>query len=102
MNVKRFLGNAIRQKLLKRWREENVFVENDSHLHSRGENSHFRVVVVSDEFLGKGPVERRREVFKCLDEFWKIGVHSISVSAFTLEEFQGKIPGPTGCINKKQ
>ena len=100
MKLARFLSNSIKERLQGKWKDAQVQVFDDSHLHSRGANSHFRVLMVCDEFAGKGPVDRRKEVYKALNEFWGLGVHSISVSTFTAEEFDGKVPGTVGCVNR--
>ena len=100
MKLARFLTTLIKDRLQTKWLDATVQVFDDSHLHSRGANSHFRVLVVCDQFEGKGPVDRRKEVFKALNEFWNQGVHSISVSTFTVKEFDGNVPGTVGCVNK--
>src|SRR5574343_592790 len=100
MKLARFLSNSIKDKLLTQWNQANVQVFDDSHLHSRGNNTHFRVIIVSDHFEGKGPVLRTKEVYKALNELWDQGVHSISVTTFTEKEFNGNAPKPILCVNK--
>jgi BolA family transcriptional regulator, general stress-responsive regulator len=99
--IRRYLSNQIQQKLLASFTGNNVEVINESHLHSRGDNTHFKVIVVSQDFAGKTPVQRQRLVNKSLQEFWDLGVHSVSIHAFTHDEPFEKVPKSPHCKNKK-
>ena len=98
--IKRFLSNLIKNKLLQSFETDMVEVINESQLHSKGLNTHFKVVVVSDEFVNKGLVVRQRMVNKALNEFWDQGVHSISIHAKTMEEAKEKVLKSPFCMNK--
>jgi BolA protein len=97
--LKRFIGNLIKEKLTNKFPTGIIEVLNESKFHSKGENSHFKVVVTSDCFKGKSPLERRREVLKELQVFWDQGVHSISVFTYTIDESPSKIPASPRCVN---
>lgn len=72
---------------------------NDSHKHShhaamRGSSniaeSHFRLVIVSEEFKNKTQPARHRMVYSLLDEELKRpnGIHALQLSTKTPEEYQ--------------
>ena len=63
-----------------------LVVTNDSWMHKKGTETHFRVDIVSDAFRGMSDFERQAQVHKELSEVWKEGVYGLSVSAKTPEE----------------
>lgn len=99
--IKRFVSNQIKSLLMQRFGDK-VEVVNESHLHSRGKDSHFKVVVGSDEFEGKSLVQRQRIVNKSLEKVWENGVHSISIHASTEAEFTGVAGKTPGCMQKNK
>lgn len=64
-------------------------IENESHKHSvkPGSETHFKVVVVSDAFAGKGAVERHRAVHGALEAELRSGLHALAIKAKTPEEW---------------
>lgn len=72
-------------------------VIDESHLHAGhsgarpGGESHFRIVVVSDQFDGVGRVQRQQQVYGTLDEVIKGGVHALSMVTSTPAEYQDQI-----------
>jgi BolA protein len=65
-----------------------VLVVDESHLHAghagaRGGAGHFRVVVVSGRFDGKGPVERQRLVYAALADQMGTEIHALSMRTLT-------------------
>ena len=60
----------------------------DSHLHSRGQESHFRLLIVSPCFKALKPVQRQQQVLKALADEFKAGLHSLSQKALSPEEWQ--------------
>ncbi len=40
---------------------KHLNVINESHMHSRGEESHFKVIVVSEQFIGQRLLQRHRK-----------------------------------------
>lgn len=47
----------------------------------------FRVLIVSDAFKGKLPVQRHRMVYALLDEEFKQGLHAINIVTKTGAEY---------------
>lgn len=54
--------------------------------HDESGQTHFRLNVRSPHFSGKNRVERQRIVYTVLDEVFKSGLHSLTVTALSPEE----------------
>ncbi|PLY15397.1 MAG: BolA family transcriptional regulator [Sedimenticola sp.] len=67
-------------------------VINESHMHNvpEGSESHFKVVIVSNNFEGKGLVARHREVNKLLADHFQQGLHALALHTMTPEEWFAK------------
>lgn len=81
-------------------------VLNESHMHNvpPGSESHFKLVVVSDEFSGKNLVARHRTINKLLAEQLQGGVHALSMHTYTPEEWSergGEVPSSPPCLGGK-
>ncbi len=82
----------IREKLEKELAPASLDVIDESHHHAghgghhEDGESHFRVDIVSDAFVGKGRVERHRLVNSALAEELAGGVHALAISARTPDE----------------
>ena len=65
-------------------------IENESNAHNvpKGSETHFRVVIVSPQFVGQSRLERGRRIHQCLDQELKSGVHALSLKTLTPEEWQ--------------
>ena len=60
---------TIEKKVKTAFRTENVFVQNESHLHSGpATESHFNLTIVSDYFSNLTRVKRHQAVYKLLSE----------------------------------
>ena len=75
----------ITSKLSLQFRPSHLDIVNESYKHSvpKGSESHFKVVIVSDQFEGKSLVERHRMVNHCLGEELKQSIHALSIQAKT-------------------
>lgn len=67
-------------------------VQNESHMHSvpPGSESHFKVIVVSALFEGKGPVDRQRLVYGALAAELAGGVHALTMRALTPAQWEAQ------------
>jgi BolA protein len=63
-------------------------VVNESKLHRRGTDTHFKITVVSDKFTGLTQVQRQRLVYQALTEVWESELHSLTLTTRTLEEWE--------------
>ncbi len=89
--------DSIREKLSKAFMPCDLIIENESakhaghagardHLgHATGE-THFRVVVVSEQFEGKSAVNRHREINAVLRDELAGPVHALAIKALTPAE----------------
>jgi BolA protein len=87
----------IQTKLMQKFQPLHLDVINESHMHSVPPHSetHFRVVVVSQQFVGLTRVERQRLVNSALADELKTGVHALGQQTLTPEEWkvqQNKAP----------
>jgi len=67
-------------------------VDNESHMHNvpEGSESHFRVVVVSDEFCDKPLLKRHREVNAILQEELAGSIHALALHTYTVQEWRDR------------
>jgi len=67
-------------------------LSNESHMHNvpAGSESHFRLVVVSDDFDSKNLVARHRVVNKLLKSELEGSVHALALHTYTTEEWQAR------------
>jgi BolA protein len=82
------IEQAIREKLMVALRPVRLDVINESELHAGHRSSpgtgesHFRVLVVSEELRGKSRVERHRLINDALTAELKGGVHALAIKAY--------------------
>ena len=86
------IGAAIERKLGDRFAPAHLEVINQSHMHSVPKNSetHFKVVVVSDQFSGQGLVHRHRAINQTLADELAAGVHALSIEALTPAQWEAR------------
>jgi len=70
---------------------ETIQVEDEGHHHVGHEGAkdgrgHFRVLIVSDHFRGKSPIQRHRMVYRAMDELMQTDIHALAIDAYTPEE----------------
>jgi BolA protein len=83
------LESSIRSKLQVAFNPTYLELENESHKHSRGgEETHFRIIVVSEKFAGLSRVDRQRQVANLFDEERSLGLHALSQRTFTPQEWE--------------
>ena len=79
----------IENRLSKSFKSDYIEVINESFMHQvdKGAESHFKVVIVSEIFVGKALVERHRLVQSVLSEEIK-KIHALSLIIKTPQEWQ--------------
>ncbi len=67
-------------------------VENESHMHNVPADSetHFRVVLVSEDFENKNLLTRHRQINKLLAEELNAGVHALALHTFNPQEWKDR------------
>jgi BolA protein len=97
----------ITQKLTDAFSPEHLEVVNESHMHNvpEGSESHFKVLIVCDEFEDKMLIARHRLVNKVLDMELKKdksegGIHALALHTMTMDEWfkKGKAPESPECL----
>tara|TARA_R110001583_G_scaffold23141_2_gene85940 strand:+ start:2570 stop:2875 length:306 start_codon:yes stop_codon:yes gene_type:complete len=95
------MQTIIEQKLKQGLDIRHLIIENESHLHSGpATDSHFKVAVVSDDFVGKRSVARHQMVYGLLAEEMAGAIHALVIHPYTLEEWQqrnGDLPVSAPC-----
>ena len=82
------IEQAIREKLMVALRPTRLDVINESELHAGHRNSpgtgesHFRVLVISEELRGKSRIQRHRMINEALAAELKGGVHALAIKAY--------------------
>jgi len=57
------------------------------HMGARPEGeSHFRLLIVTDMFNGRGRLERQRMIYQALGDLMTTDIHALSIKALTPEE----------------
>ncbi|MDN7126793.1 BolA/IbaG family iron-sulfur metabolism protein [Pseudidiomarina sp. 1APR75-33.1] len=75
-------------------------VTNESHLHGTPTNdSHFKVVIVSDAFSGQRLLQRHRTINKLLSAALAGPVHALALHTYTSAEWENlrQVPGSPAC-----
>lgn len=92
----------IEAKLKAAFEPTHLDVVDESYRHNVpvGLESHFKVVLVSDRFIGERLLTRHRSIYGVLSEELADGVHALALHTFTLKEWerqQDKIPTSPRC-----
>ena len=93
MCSKMSMAEIIERKLQDDLMPVELEVVDESHKHAGHEGvkgydgaTHFKVKIISDNFIGKSLLERHRLVYKVLDEEIKTSIHALAINAMTREE----------------
>jgi BolA protein len=97
------IQTRIQEKIVQALHPVHLEVLNESHKHSvpKGSETHFKVVIVSQEFEGKNLVTRHRLLNALLAHDLKNGIHALSLHTFTPQEWVdkgGKISVSPPCL----
>lgn len=86
------VAQAIERKIRDAMPVVHVTVENESHRHNVPANSetHFKLTVVSESFVGKMPVRRHQAIYAVLSEELAGPVHALALHLFTPEEWNAR------------
>ncbi|WP_068828449.1 BolA family protein [Pseudomonas sp. BMS12] len=77
---------------------EYLDVLDESHMHSRGQETHYKAVIVSPAFVGLNAVKRHQKVYATLGELMQ-QFHALALHTYTPEEWaqQGGAPDSPTC-----
>ena len=68
-------------------------VEDESHMHSRGLETHYKAVVVSAAFDGKRALQRHQAVYRALGLQMQ-QIHALALHTFTPDEWAAEVQVP--------
>lgn len=73
---------------------------NESHQHAHGaSDSHYKLILVSDEFKGMRTVARHQKIYHLLADELKTAVHALSLHLYSEEEWQNtQVPKSPNCM----
>ncbi|MDO4896006.1 MAG: BolA family protein [Moraxella sp.] len=78
----------------------HLTLDNESQMHAGyydGKESHFKLVIVSDEFVGKRLTARHQAVYAIARPFLMTnggGIHALAIHAYTPDEWQALVSAP--------
>lgn len=78
-----------------------VINESDNHNVPAGSESHFKVVLVSNDFEGQNLIARHRSINKILEEELKNKIHALALHTYTESEWRernGDAPMSPPCL----
>lgn len=84
------LQDVIESKLQQQFTPDFLSVINESYMHNvpAGSESHFKVIIVSDQFANQRLISRHRSVNQLLSEELANHIHALSIHTYTLDEWQ--------------
>ena len=91
------------EKLLKdAFQPSFLQVENESYMHRvpEGAETHFKVVLVSEQFANVSPVKRHQQVYRVMAQELQNSVHALALHTFTQSEWEiraGKVTASPAC-----
>jgi stress-induced morphogen len=90
------IENLILTKLSEGFAPVHLEVLNESYMHAVPADSetHFKVVLAADAFVGKRQVQRHQAVYACLADELKNGVHALALHTFSPDEWQASVAVP--------
>ncbi len=96
------MPETISRKIESGFEPAHLEVINESHMHNvpPGSESHFKLVIVSDRFLGEGRVKRHQAVNRTLADELTGGIHALSLLTLTPDEWRardGHVPDSPDC-----
>ncbi len=96
-------ADRIKQQLIETFLPVHIEVIDESHSHNvpAGSESHYKVTLVSERFLGKPLIKRHREVNAALKQEMDNGMHALALHTLSPEEWfarGGEIPDSPPCL----
>ena len=88
MSMQQNIENKIKASLA----PKHLEVVNESHMHNvpPGSESHFKVIIVSDAFVGQSLVKRHQSMNTVLAQELKNDIHALSLHTLTADEWDRK------------
>lgn len=89
------IQDRIKEKLLQAFEPLHLEVVNESYMHNvpAGSESHFKVVIVSEQFEGQRLIGRHRAVNAVLADELAKDIHALAMHTYTDSEWQNLFDG---------
>lgn len=94
------IENSLLKKVEENFKVFHMALENESHMHSAGlpethfsrgtRETHFKLLLVSDDFLGASRIERQQKINALVEAERKLGLHALTMRLMTVKEFNEK------------
>lgn len=90
--------DSIEQALRSALQPQHLQVLDESHMHSRGQETHYKAVIVSEQFGGLNAVKRHQKAYAAMGDLMQ-QVHALALHTYTPEEWaeQGVAPASPVC-----
>jgi len=77
---------------------EHLDLTDESHMHSRGLETHYKAVIVSSAFIGQRPLQRHQQVYRTLGGLMS-KIHALALHTYTPDEWDnaGQAPDSPRC-----
>ncbi len=97
------IEKIVTDKLAGQFKAEVLQVTNESYMHSvpAGSETHFKVVLVTDQFIGKRQVQRHQAIYGVLTEELAGPIHALALHTFSPGEWadsQERAPDSPQCL----
>lgn len=86
------MADRIQQALLT-LAPDHLSIDDESHMHSRGLQTHYKAVIVSEQFAGLRPVQRHQRVYATLGELMA-QFHALALHTYTPAEWATRDAAP--------
>jgi|TARA_B100001540_G_C15804449_1_gene641381 BolA protein len=98
------IENTIKNILIDNFDPSLLSVTNESFMHNvpDGSESHFKVVIVTDNFKDLNELQRHKAIYKALQDPMK-SIHALSIYAFSEKQYQKnpQVIDSPNCAKKK-
>ena len=85
------IRQTIEAKLYQAFSPSHLDVQNESYRHNvpAGAESHFKVIIVSEQFTDQRFLARHRSIYSVLGDELAAGVHALALHTYTPKEWAG-------------
>ena len=96
------METTIKNLLIDSLKPSILSITNESYMHSVPEDSesHFKIVIVSNNFKNQSNVKRHQLIYRVLDDIMKL-IHALSIYAFDEDEYKENpiVLDSPNCVN---
>ena len=96
------METTIKNLLIDSLKPSILSITNESHMHNVPEDSesHFKIVIVSNNFKNQSNVKRHQLIYRVLDDIMKL-IHALSIYAFDEDEYKENpiVLDSPNCVN---